>query len=130
MKYSKAADYALHAVEMMIEQDGGENVGLQDMAASLGVSPTYLSKILTKLVKAGLLTSVCGAAGGYRLARKKEDISFLDVIKAVEGSGTLYSPVVADREDCRIHQIMYEAESLMFRYLEQHKIIEVTEGGS
>ena len=130
MKYSKATDYALHAVELMMESDDDGNIGLQELATKLEVSPTYLSKVLTMLVKGGLLNSTKGAHGGYRFTKKKEDISFLDVIRAVEGENSLYSPAVACRENCRIRQTMYEAETLMLDYLEEQKVIDVVSGGT
>lgn len=54
MKYSKATNYALHALLFMIKNNGDvQRIPVQDLAKALGISTTYLSKILTRLVKDG-----------------------------------------------------------------------------
>lgn len=125
MKYSKAVDYALHIVVQLIEDGSDKSIGVQRLASELDVSPTYLAKILSILVKSGVLRSSVGVNGGYSLARPAEDITFMDVIRAVEGSNPLFSSDVPHRDQCRVQQFMLEAESRMFDYLEAHKIIEV-----
>lgn len=55
-------------------------VSVQELAEKQNVSPTYLSKILTKLVKEGMIHSSPGVNGGYSLSPNWEDISFLDII--------------------------------------------------
>jgi Rrf2 family protein len=50
-----------------------------------GVSASYLLKHLQALSGAGILETVPGPKGGYRLAKKPEDISLLDIVLAVEG---------------------------------------------
>ena len=82
MKYSKATNYALHIVLYMIKYDKNDNLSLQPLANNFNVSATYLSKILTQLVKAGIIQSTSGVNGGYSLRKKKDDISFLDIIEA------------------------------------------------
>ena len=77
MKYSKATNYALHTTLYLCSVSSDKPVGVQQLAQKQGVSPSYLSKILTKLVKAELIESSSGANGGYRLKGRKEDISFL-----------------------------------------------------
>lgn len=90
-----------------------------------GGFPTYLSKILTKLVKAGLIESASGANGGYRLKRKKEDISFLDIIHAIEGTASLFDCTLNHPSECLIQQEMVEAERRMEDYLRNKKISEL-----
>ncbi|MGO4275629.1 RrF2 family transcriptional regulator, partial [Paenibacillus sp. TAF58] len=90
MKYSKATDYALHTMLFLAAATPNKPVGVQQLAERHHVSPTYLSKILTKLVKAGMIESASGANGGYRLKRNWENISFLDIIQAIEGSTSLF----------------------------------------
>ncbi|WP_419465886.1 Rrf2 family transcriptional regulator [Bacillus spongiae] len=47
------------------------------------MSTTYLSKILTKLVKSGVVEVISGVNGGYKLRRGCEELSLLDFIKAI-----------------------------------------------
>jgi len=76
MKFSKATNYALHTMLMLVEASNVKPIGVKPLAESQNVSPTYLSKILTRLVKAGMIESISGANGGYRLSRKKKTFRF------------------------------------------------------
>ncbi len=125
MKYTKATNYALHIVAYMIKYEKNDNLSLQPLAARFNISPTYLSKILTQLVKAGIIQSTPGVNGGYVLRKRKEDISFMDVIKATEGAGSLFSCDLEEEGKCPIDKVMTEAENIMAAYLQNKKLYEV-----
>ena len=124
MKYSKATNYALHTIVYMMEHAQIEKLSVQKLAEHFKVSTTYLSKILTQLVKAGLIESSSGVKGGYVLSKKIGDISFLDVIYAIEGNGAFFKCEFQESK-CLIHKVMIEAESLMEKYLEDKKLYEI-----
>lgn len=118
MKYSKATNYALHTMVHLTMQPKGQAVSVEQLASMQDLSPTYLSKILTKLVKAGLIESVPGAKGGYSISRRTPDISFLDVIEAVEGQSVLFNCTLEhEQSDCLIERVMSEAEGNMKKEL-------------
>jgi Rrf2 family protein len=125
VKYSKATNYALHTMLFLVVSAPDKPVGVQILAAKQDVSPTYLSKILTKLVKAGLIESASGANGGYRLKRKKEEISFLDIIHAIEGTASLFDCSLNHPSECLIQREMVEAEQQMENYLRNKKLSEL-----
>jgi len=127
MKYSKATNYALHTMLYLVAAAPDKPVGVQQLADKQGVSPTYLSKILTKLVKAGLIESVSGANGGYLLKGRREDISFLDIIHAVEGTASLFECCGSNDSRCMIHQVMLAAEESMERHLRNTKLVELAD---
>ena len=127
MKYTKATNYALHIMTYIVMYDGSENLSLQPLANHLKMSPTYLSKILTQLVKADLIQSTPGVNGGYSLRKKKVDISFLEVIRAVEGSGAFFTCEMSEEDNCLIQKVMREAETLMESYLRDKKLCEVVQ---
>ena len=114
MKYSKATSYGLHAMVHLALQPKNQPVGVEQLAERQQLSSSYLSKILTKLVKGDLITSVPGAKGGYSLARAAETISFLEVIEAIEGKGVLFT-CTSDhpKQGCLIENTMHEAEASM-----------------
>lgn len=124
MKFSQATDYALHAMMHLMCQAPEKPVGVQVLADKLGVSQTYLSKMLSKLVKAGLINSVSGANGGYRLKANYQQISFLDVIHAIEGTASIFECGLNHGERCVIQQVVMDAERRMEQYLSDKKIIE------
>lgn len=122
MKYSKATNYALHTMLFLAKEATNKPVGVQQLAEMQGVSPTYLSKILTKLVKEGMINSVSGANGGYTLSRNWEDISFLDIIHAIEGKSSLFDCCLYNDPKCVIKEVMLSAEETLENELRNRKI--------
>ncbi|MFY0780684.1 Rrf2 family transcriptional regulator [Peribacillus simplex] len=129
MKYSRATNYALHTMVYLTITPKGKSIGVEQLAKLQELSPTYLSKILTKLVKAGLIESNPGVNGGYSIVRKSHEISFLDVIHAIEGKATLFNcsleHEVFNNEDCLIENVMIEAEKKMKDELNNRYIIDI-----
>ncbi|KKI92909.1 Rrf2 family transcriptional regulator [Bacillus sp. SA1-12] len=121
MKYSKATNYALHTIVYLALLPTGKTIGVKSLAEVQKVSPTYLSKVLTKLVKSGFIESGTGVNGGYKLIKDPKNITFLDVIHAIEGTTSLFhcslDNSVHDRENCLIEKEMNEAEQKMEDYL-------------
>lgn len=126
MKYSQATNYALHTMLYFVALPLGTTIGVQRLAERQGLSPTYLSKILTRLVKAGMIESTPGINGGYRLTRNKADLSFLDVIQAIEGTASLFQcDDGLEHQACLIQQVMTQAEQQMEAYLKERKLVEL-----
>jgi len=125
MKYSKATNYALHTILHLVATEPEELTSVHQLAELQKVSPTYLSKILTKLVKAGMIESTSGANGGYRLSRRNPDPSFLDIIQAIEGQASLFECSQDHNENCLIQQVMVRAEEQMESYLGNRKMSEI-----
>jgi Rrf2 family protein len=73
----------LHALALAAVRGG--TISAAEAAARLAVSPTYLSKILKTLAKAGMLESTRGAAGGFALIRKPGSLSCGEVVTCIEG---------------------------------------------
>lgn len=121
MKYSKATNYALHTIVYLALLPSGKTIGVKPLAEVQKVSPTYLSKVLTTLVKSGFIESVTGVNGGYKLIKDVKNISFLDIIRAIEGTSSLFNCSLDhtqhNRENCLIEKVMNEAERKMEDYL-------------
>ncbi len=133
MQFSVGVEYALHCLFYMIDMPTGKTVGIKDLAAYQGVSESYLSKVYTKLRKAGIVRSVPGVNGGYELARGADAITFWDVVEAIEGKSPLFqcaeirqNVILLDKDNlpdthtkcpCLIKVVMLEAEEQMKAYL-------------
>lgn len=86
MKVSAKAEYACLAVfELAVRSRQAEPVRLADIAQPHAIPERFLVQILLQLKGAGLVTSLRGAAGGYRLASEPAAISLWDVIHTIEG---------------------------------------------
>src|SRR6476469_7496710 len=83
--------YALRSLLFLAEEQGGEPVQLGRIAETQRVPPKYLELIMLDLKRAGLLKSRRGPKGGYILARAPDQISFGDVVRAMEGPIALVS---------------------------------------
>ena len=64
----------------------GEPVSLKDIARRQEISEKYLEQIIPVLVRSGLVRSVRGAKGGYRLVKSPEDYTVGLILRTVEGS--------------------------------------------
>ena len=85
MQLSRKADYALRAVAYVAQLKKNELASIGKIAKARNIPREFLAKILKELTRAGILVSFQGVTGGYRLARSPREISYLDVIEAMEG---------------------------------------------
>ncbi|MCP4580767.1 MAG: Rrf2 family transcriptional regulator [candidate division Zixibacteria bacterium] len=85
MMLSTSEDIALKAMIYISAAAGQSRCSINEITQNELVPRVYLAKILKRLVQAGLLTSKRGVHGGYRLAKKRNEISFLSIIEAVDG---------------------------------------------
>ncbi len=133
MKFSVGVEYAIHCLLYMVNSEEGKSVGIRDLATFQGISETYLSKVYAKLSKSGIIKSIPGVKGGYALSRSAEEITFWDVVEAVEGSEPFFqcaeirqNNILLDKDNlpdtytkcpCLIKVVMLEAEDEMRKYL-------------
>src|SRR5687768_1200685 len=85
LQISRKIEYGLRAMLYLASQREGSLVHFREIAERMNVPQDFLAKILKKLVSEGLATSTRGAHGGYSLGRPAGQITFLDVIEAMEG---------------------------------------------
>lgn len=86
MKLSTKGRYGLRALIDLALYSENETVSIQSIAKRQNISDSYLEQLMRKLRSAGLIVSVRGAQGGYKLARPANEISVGDVLRALEGS--------------------------------------------
>ena len=85
MKISTKGRYALRLMLDLATYDVGKPVSLKDIARRQDISEKYLEQIIAVLNKGGLVRSVRGAGGGYRINRAPADISVGDILRLTEG---------------------------------------------
>jgi len=89
---TRTSEHALRAVVYLAEREGRGTVRAAEMAENLMISANYLSKILHLLGRRGIVTSVRGRHGGFRLAVPPDEISIASVIVAFDS--------LAERREC------------------------------
>lgn len=85
MKLGDGVEQAIHSVGMLAGLSKGGVLSAAALAEFHGVSTSYLLKHLQSLSNAGIVATVPGPKGGYRLARATDRITLLDIVLAVEG---------------------------------------------
>lgn len=96
MKFSALEEYGLRCVLQMARKGEGAVVPILELSEKEGLSSAYVAKVMNLLRRGGVVRSLRGQAGGYRLARPAAEISVGEIL-AVMG-GKLY-----DREFCTKH---------------------------
>lgn len=86
MKLSTKGRYGLRAMIDLAIHSKDEAVSIASIAARQKISESYLEQLIPKLRKAGMISSVRGAGGGYMLAKPADEISVGDILRALEGS--------------------------------------------
>ncbi|NMA82286.1 MAG: Rrf2 family transcriptional regulator [Epulopiscium sp.] len=87
MRISAKGRYGLASMVYMSQfYNNGEYITITTMADALGLSKIYLEQTFSLLRRAGLVSSVKGAQGGYQLIREPFQITVLDVLSAIETS--------------------------------------------
>jgi Rrf2 family protein len=127
MQYSIGVEYAFHSLFYMVDLPENRTIGIKQLAELNGITETYLSKIFSKLRKAGIVRSIAGVKGGYQLGKSADAISFWEIIEAIEGPSFLFQcaeirkknifvddpSVFTDKCPCLIKVVIQEAEELM-----------------
>jgi len=88
MKLKRSLEEAVCILLILAKEEGDNSVKSYRISEQLGVSDSYLKKILRKLVLNGVVTSTSSKGGGFKLARPIEDIYMIDVYYAVEGKSS------------------------------------------
>lgn len=85
MKISTKGRYALRIMLDLAFHSAGDLVPLKDIARRQDITVKYMEQIISPLSKAGLVISLRGSSGGYRLARAPKDYTCGDILRVVEG---------------------------------------------
>lgn len=122
MVLKNQVEWALHCCAVLAGLPESRYLATKVLAEYHGVPKEYLSKALQSLSQAGVVTGTLGPTGGYRLAKPPEEITFLDIVEAVEGKRQTFvcteirrnNPCRAadycDSTACPIARVMWEAD--------------------
>ncbi len=125
LKISDAASLALHTM-VLLAASPDDVVSTGEIAQNLRASEAHLSKVLQRLAKAGLVKSVRGPKGGFKLGRDPKDITLLDVYETMEGplvtSTCLMETPVCVGPTCVLGSLLNTVNSVVKDYLESKKL--------
>lgn len=115
MKISSKGRYGLIAMLDLAIHSRELHISLNSIAQRQGVSASYLEQVFSMLRKAGLISSIKGAQGGYSLSTKPDKISVGDILRALEGELT-----VTDQQEQGINSIKDCVRIRVWDQLNQH----------
>lgn len=106
--FSRQCEYALQAVLYLALQRPGAMTSIKELTARLEIPYHYLGKILQDLKRRGLLESLKGPSGGFRLRRSAEEITLFQVVEAIDGEDLFQNCVLgfqecSARNPCPVH---------------------------
>ncbi len=116
-------EWALHCCAILAGLPAGRYLSTKTLAEFHGLPKEYLSKALQSLSQAGLVDTTLGPNGGYRLAKAPAQITFLDIVEAVEGKRRTFvcneirgnNPCKqngsCDGKPCPIARVMWDADT-------------------
>ena len=130
-------EWALHCASILARLPEGVRLSTKALADFHGVPKEYLSKALQALSTAGLVEGTLGPKGGYRLAKAAGEISFLDIVEAVEGAKRTFNcseirqnnPCLEAKTEfpkpCAIARVMWDADEAWRAVLAQKTLADV-----
>lgn len=124
MRLTRAGEYAVRCVLYLAKKGDGELVSRQEIAEQCDVPTHFLAKIAQQLAKVGIIEILQGAKGGYRLLRRPEDITLLDVIEAIIGEIFLNDCVIRPESchkslDCAVNRVWIRARDQLRQTLSE-----------
>ena len=92
--------YALRMMLDLAQNQGDGYVALRDIAARQEISKKYLEQIIPLLNRVGLLQTTRGVQGGYRLTRRPEEYTVLDILEVTETGLSAVACLEKDAAKC------------------------------
>lgn len=120
----QSSRYAVSAALYLATLPAGEYHMVGEISRVTDLSPSYLSKILQRLSKIGVLDSRRGAKGGYRLHRPAAEITLSEIVAASQRLEKGAMPCMIEAKDCdsakpcAMHQYVARTESSLWRKLD------------
>src|ERR1700761_2548933 len=136
MKLSVRGEYALRALLVLGLNYDQPVVRIQAISEQQNIPKRFLEQILNDLKSAGVLQSRRGVAGGYRLARRPEEITLAVVIRHIEGALAPVSCVserfyekcsCPDESRCAIRSVMKEVREAVVKIIEKLTLSDLVE---
>ncbi len=123
MRMSEGVEWTAHACVLLAALPRGIGLPANALAEFHTLAPAYMAKHMQALARAGVVESIRGAGGGYRLARPPSEITLWDLVEAIEGEepgfrcseirqqGPCVGPQSDFRRPCEINAVFGRAET-------------------
>ena len=128
---STTAQHAVRALSSLATHKPGSAVLGRELAETTGVPASYLAKILLVLNRAGLIEATRGTGGGYRLARRPDEIFLVEIVHPIDGAPEIELCVLGLDEctcenPCALHDWWKEVREGFRERLQQTSLAEAS----
>ncbi len=124
---SDRTNAALHA--LALADCNGGSIAAGAAAQRLGLSPTYMAKILQSLASKGLIASARGIGGGFSLKKPAAEMVCMEVLEALDGplpsKYCLFAEPVCETRTCAFHRFCVDAERLLVEALRGSTVADI-----
>jgi Rrf2 family protein len=132
MLLSRACEYALQALLHLASVPKGQYVLVREIAEAYELSYPFLGKVIHTLVKNRLLDSQKGRGGGLTLAKPADEITFLEVIRVMEGPDFLQGcvlglPRCGEPNPCPLHSQWAEVKEGIIQMFANRTVAQLLE---
>ncbi len=129
MNLSNTAQYAIRVVSYMARKNEGLYTAAM-LIDELKVSDKYLKRILTTLTRSGIVESVQGRYGGFRLKMPVQEIPLLSIVRSVENVEKYFGCVLgfeqcSDHHPCPVHEHWKPLRERIFAFLSKTTMADV-----
>ena len=101
--------YSIRILLDLAEHRNGDFIPMKEVAGRQGISLKYIERLMPALKAAGLVESVHGIGGGYRLTREPEEYSLWEILELAEGD---LAPVACLQPEAPVCQRADECRTL------------------
>lgn len=134
MKLSTRSRYGTRMMLDLAKHSNEGPVQIGDIAGREDISVKYLEQLIIPLKKAGLIESVRGPKGGHMLARPPEDITVGEIVRVLEGRGSLTdcieNPGMCEKTNrCLTRTVWEVATQAMYERLDATTLAKIIENG-
>ena len=134
VQVTRAADYAVRVMIHLAGMPPGRRASQPQLAEAAECPPPFLSKVLQRLTRAGLVISHRGNAGGFELPQAQRRATLLEIVEAIDGPILLNICLSPDTpcgrsNGCQAHRVWAKAQTALREVLGA-AVIEEMAGGS
>jgi len=130
--YSKGCEYAFRALIHVVEGGEPQRFVAAEVCEKADIPEPFTRKVFQALVQGGFLVAVRGPGGGYCLKKRADEITLLELIKAVDGEDTfdhciLGLPSCGGNQPCPLHEDWAAVKGRLLTQLESKTLADLVE---
>lgn len=128
LNFSEAFNIGLHAMVILGASDE-KKIPVKKLARAICASDNHLSKVMQRLSKAKLVSSINGPNGGFYITQTPDSIRIIDIYQAIEGklflSNCMFLKKICNKKNCPIGNLIGDVSNTISNYFSNTKLSEI-----